>query len=92
MNRYAITIRQDHTATYYVDSETMEKAQDELLENQNDYISNGMDDHFIEVKNIEAIHNNIEQDKEGRIINSAELIEERRKKLTKFNHEKEKKS
>ena len=89
MNRYAITIKEDRTATFYVDGSTMEKAKDELLENYGDYISNGMDDISLEVKDIEQVHTNIEQDKEGRIINSAELIEERRKKLTKFNHEKE---
>ena len=70
MNRYAITIKEDRTATFYVDGSTMEKAKDELLENYGDYISNGMDDISLEVKD----------------------IEERRKKLTKFNHEKEEKS
>jgi len=89
MNRCAITIKYDRTATFYVDGSTMEKAKDEILENYDDYMSNGMDDIGLEVKDIEQVHTNIEQDKEGRIINSAELIEERRKKLTKFNHEKE---
>ena len=92
MNRYAITIKYDRTATFYVDGSTMEEAEDEIIENYDDYISNGMDDISLEVKDIEVGHTNIEQDKEGRIINSAELIEERRKKLTKFNHEKEEKS
>ena len=92
MNRYAITIKYDRTATFYVDGETMEEAKDEIIENYDDYYSNGMDDISLEVKDIEVGHTNIEQDKEVRIINSAELIEERRKKLTKFNHEKEEKS
>ena len=49
MNRYAITIKYDRTATFYVDGSTMEKAKDEILENYDDYMSNGMDDIGLEV-------------------------------------------
>jgi len=78
MNRYAITIKYDRTATFYVDGSTMEKAKDEILENYDDYMSNGMDDIGLEVKDIEQVHTNIEQDKEGRIIKSEELTKENR--------------
>ena len=78
MNRYAITIKYDRTATFYVDGSTMEKAKDEILENYDDYMSNGMDDISLEVKDIEVGHTNIEQDKEGRIIKSEELTKENR--------------
>ena len=78
MNRYAITMKYDRTATFYVDGSTMEEAKDELIENYDDYISNGMDDIGLEVKDIEQVHTNIEQDKEGRIIKSDELTKENR--------------
>ena len=78
MNRYAITMKIDRTATFYVDGSTMEKAKDEILENYDDYMSNGMDDIGLEVKDIEQVHTNIEQDKEGRIIKSEELTKENR--------------
>tara|TARA_Y100001951_G_scaffold89713_1_gene82323 strand:- start:7 stop:297 length:291 start_codon:yes stop_codon:yes gene_type:complete len=89
MNRYMIKVKEINTDCYCVDSETIEEAKDELMENFGDYCGNGMGEGSLEILEAEKVFTNIKQDKEGRILDSAEMILDRRKKLTKFDNQKE---
>ena len=82
MNRYMITVKEINTDCFCVDGETMEKAADALMENFHEYQGNGMGEGTLEVLETEQIHTNIETNEKGWIINSAEMIKERRKHLT----------
>ena len=77
MNRYMIKVKEINTDCYCVDSETIEEAKDELMENFGDYCGNGMGEGSLEILEAEKVFTNIKQDKEGRILGFIEPTPQR---------------
>jgi len=84
INSYLIKTKEVSHLDYFVDGNSEEEATEELMQNRDDYIDNGMGDGELEVLGVEVCGTNIKRNNEGKIINSDELTKERRSHLTKY--------
>ena len=78
MNSYLIRTKEVNCFDYFVDGNSEKEATTNFLENQGDYIHNGMGDSTIEILKVDVCGTNIERNKEGRIIKSDEITKENR--------------